>query len=328
MLLKKPAEAPSVFPGPLSVMLSTQTSEPMSLNASYPFIDLDQFKGVLTGSSVLVTGAGRGIGRAIALAFADAGANLACVARSISELKTLSSELQSRTSGLVMTLAVDVAAPEAAANIYDEVMRVFGKLDVLVNNAGIDKINTVEHEENFESWWRVIEVNLRGHASLIHTFLPGMISRGKGDIISIGSRNAIANMPFFTAYSASKTALLRFHQCLDMEIGETGVCSYFVQPGDVATTLTHGNDVINMKIVDHVLELRRMLENYIGKSATSPELIANTCVMLVGNDTAKVLRGIYVDAQWDLGKVIKKALSDKEEKARLRLSCSLGIGMS
>jgi short-subunit dehydrogenase len=311
----------------MSEMSANRESEPARLNHSYPYIDPGQFKNSLRGSNVLVTGAGRGIGRAIALAFSDAGANIVCVARTISELDALSATIVSRNSSRVMVIAVDVAAPGAAEKIYTEVTRTFGVLDVLVNNAGIDKINTVEHEEDFESWWRVIEVNLKGPASLIHKFLPGMISRGRGNIISIGSRNAVVNMPFLTAYSASKKALLRFHQCLDLEIAETGVYNYYVQPSDVATTMTHGEGVIDMNTAKRVPKLRQMLENSIGRSATSPELVANTCVMLVANEKAKVLRGLYIDVQRELGKIIEDAVSRSEYRASLRPSCTLKVGL-
>lgn len=91
-----------------------------------------------------------------------------------------------------------------------------------------------------------MEVNLRGPAAFTHAVLPGMLARQRGTIISIGSRNAIVSRPYSTAYSAPKAALLRFHHNLDLETRDRNVYNYVVQPGNVPTTIAHGEGTINL----------------------------------------------------------------------------------
>ncbi|PGH01871.1 hypothetical protein AJ79_07808 [Helicocarpus griseus UAMH5409] len=259
----------------------------------------------ISSKTVIVTGAGRGIGREIALAFASAGANVACVSRTVSELNAVVSMIETTTPGRGLAVVADITTPGAARTIHETVINAFGPVYAAVNNAGIDKINTLEHEKDFDSWWRVLEVNLRGPVALVHEVLPSMLSRGEGVIISIGSRNARMSIPFTTAYSASKTALLRFHHCLELETRGRGVTNFFVQPGDVATTLSHGEGVIDLDTIARVPELRKMLEATVGTCDTPATLAAELCVRLAIDKSTRVLSGRYVDAQQDISRIIR-----------------------
>lgn len=260
---------------------------------------------MLAGKNVVITGAGRGVGKSIALSFAGAGANVACVARTKHEIDAVVSEMnpQREPHGECFAIVADVAAPEAAQFIYTEALQRLSHIDILINNAAIDRINPFEYEKDLDSWWRVLEVNLKGPIALVRHVLPGMLSRGEGTIISLGSRNAVFDIPYSTAYSAAKTALLRFHQCLQLEIAGRGVCTYVIQPGNVATTLTHGDGVINMDAVHRTPALARMLENTVGASSTSPNIAANLCLALVSDKKARDLSGSYIDAELNLGKI-------------------------
>ncbi|KAI9710039.1 MAG: hypothetical protein M1828_002227 [Chrysothrix sp. TS-e1954] len=261
----------------------------------------------LVGKNAVVTGAGRGIGRAIVLAFVAAGANVACVARTQSELDDIVAESRAcrSYSGMCIAIAADVAGKGMPAFIYTRVLEQLGNVDILVNNAGITKINTLEHEQDFESWWRVLEVNLKGPAALVHQVLPRMLAQRSGTVISIGSRNAAINMPFATAYSASKTALLRFHQCLEREIEGRGVSTFVLEPGDVATTLAHGSSVIDLDTVTKVPALCRMLEQTIGTCATSPQVVAEMCVKLALDESFQCLSGLYIHAEHNFSELLE-----------------------
>jgi NAD(P)-dependent dehydrogenase (short-subunit alcohol dehydrogenase family) len=273
-----------------------------------------RFSQIFRNQTVIVTGAGRGIGREIALAFARAGANVVCVARTASEITAVVSTIESfDQGGHGLAIAGDVSEPGFAQSVHEMVLRAFGSVDVLVNNAGIDKINTVEHEKDFESWWRVVEVNLRGPVALIQQVLPTMLAQGHGVIISIGSRNAVMNIPFTTAYSVSKTGLLRFHQCLEHEIRGRGVFNYYLQPGDVATTLTHGDGVIDFDTAEKVPEMQKMLENSIGQCATPATLVASVCLRLATEENARILSGLYLDAEEDLDSMIKRMRAELQQ---------------
>ncbi|KAF2175360.1 NAD(P)-binding protein [Zopfia rhizophila CBS 207.26] len=257
---------------------------------TYPFIEPSKFSGSLQGQVVLITGAGRGLGRASALAFARAGASVACLSRTESELHEVVTEIQDVHRGKAMAIVADVCGPRSPTSIVEEVTRGLGPVDILINNAAIDRINSFEHETDMNAWWRVFEVNFRAPINFTHAVLPGMLSRQRGVIISVGSRNAAINVPYMTAYSASKTALVRFHHNLELEVQGRGVYNYVVQPGDMPTTFAH-----------------EMLEASIGTCTEPPGLAANVLVMLTAEPDAKLLSGKYINVEENLEEIFSDA---------------------
>lgn len=281
---------------------------------TYPFIDPAHFSGSLHGQVALVTGAGRGVGRAIALAFAHAGANVVCLARTTHEIRDVVNSIACKTTAEALAISADVSRDEDIQDALQQIQTRFGHVDILVNNAGIDRIGAFEHESDFSAWWHVLEVNLRGPMALIHQVLPEMLRRDHGVIISIGSRNAVYNFPFMTAYSAAKTALLRIHQCLHLEIAKSGVCDYYLQPGDVATSLMR--DSVDWESAEKTPALKQMLSTICsqmtGPSTCSPELAANTCIMLAAHPDAHMLSGMYLDADRDLCQLLEDVKKGKD----------------
>ncbi|KAK4194115.1 Dehydrogenase/ reductase [Triangularia verruculosa] len=291
---------------------------------TYPFIDPERFKHALNNQVALVTGAGRGIGREIALALARAGATVACLARTESEVADVVNEISRQGLPRGMPVVADLSQLAEIDRALALITTTLGPIDILVNNAGIDRIGAFSDEADFDAWWHVVEVNLRAPAALIHRVLPSMTSRrGRGGvIISIGSRNAVHNHPFMTAYSATKTALLRLHQCLELELQHTDVRLFYVQPGDVATALMGGRyspeeAARRPELAAMVARMRAAMDEGV---ADSPALVADTCVMLAASDEARLLSGLYVDANQDLGKVLDEAGKGSESRiARERL---------
>ncbi|KAF7552643.1 hypothetical protein G7Z17_g4166 [Cylindrodendrum hubeiense] len=283
-------------------------------STTYPFIEPERFTGALQGQIALVTGAGRGIGRAIALAFARAGANVICVARTKEEIEQVVEQIAERGHPDAIAICADVSDDSDLCRVIGTAGKVFQPIDILVNNAGIDRIGSFEHEANFSDWWRVFEVNMKGPAALTHHVLPGMISRGSGIVINIGSRNAIHNHPFMTAYSASKASLLRFHQCIHLELQGTNVRTFYVQPGDVKTTLMVAS--YNQEEMLKVPRLQAMVDDMRDTmerdESNSPDLAANTCVALAADPGTHVLSGLYLDATQDLGQIIARVNDGKE----------------
>ena len=152
---------------------------------TYPYISPSKFTGSLKGKVVLLTGAGRGIGRASALAFAAAGANVACISRTHSDIHSLVQEIAQKGYPRAIAIAADVADADAPGRVVGEVQGELGPVDVLVNNAGISRISDVQHEHGMGAAMEVVEVNVRGALNFIHTVIPSMIERRSGVIINV-----------------------------------------------------------------------------------------------------------------------------------------------
>ena len=152
---------------------------------TYPYISPSKYTGSLKGKVVLLTGAGRGIGRASALAFAAAGANVACISRTHSDTLSLVQEISQKSFPRAIAIAADVADAEAPGRVVGEVQGELGPIDILINNAGISRISDVEHEHGVGAAMEVVEVNIRGALNFIHTVIPTMIERKSGVIINV-----------------------------------------------------------------------------------------------------------------------------------------------
>lgn len=268
------------------------------------------------------------MGKTIALAFARAGAHVVCVARTKAEVDQVADQIAAGGYPEPLSLRADVSCAEEVADAVACAKRKFGAIDVLINNAGIDRFGSLLLEQDMTAWWRVLEVNLKGPAMLTRQVLPDMVHRDSGTVISIGSRNAVYSHPFMTAYSASKTALLRFHQCLESELCETNVNTFYVQPGDVATSLVE--ETFNSAELQQVPRLRALLEavhDNLSNTPDSPWLIANTCVMLAADKEARLLRGLYLDANQDLACVLDEARKGKEGQIQQNRLYSLKVDM-
>ncbi|KAE9378663.1 NAD(P)-binding protein, partial [Stipitochalara longipes BDJ] len=198
-------------------------------NDTYAFISPSKFTEKLIGKVVLITGAGRGIGKATALALAAAGASIAGISRTASELETLELEIKRISKAPTLFLVRDVLSDPA--KIISEVEKSLGPIDVLINNAGITRVGPFYLEKNIDFWWHVQEVNVKAPMALIHACLPSMIARGSGKIITLGSAAADNSFPFGSAYGASKAALQKAHQCLDIEMRGKGIVFYCIHPG-------------------------------------------------------------------------------------------------
>lgn len=202
-------------------------------DCQYGAVDAD------AGSVALITGGGRGIGRAVALALAGAGMRVAVLARSTSQLDAVAAEIEAAYgAGRALVLTADLAAPEAAAAAVAEVAANWGRLDVLVNNAGVvwplGRVLAVDPDE----WVRSIEINLGGAFRCIRAALPRMVIRGYGRIVNITSGAASPpGMPSATAYSAGKAGLEMLTVGLARELAGSGVTVNALRPGVVDSAM-------------------------------------------------------------------------------------------
>jgi NAD(P)-dependent dehydrogenase (short-subunit alcohol dehydrogenase family) len=187
----------------------------------------------LQNQAVLVTGASSGLGRAAALAFAEAGADVALLARGEGELRALAAEIEAlgrRALLLPTDLADEGALLEAAQGVLDR----FGRVDVLLNNAGTDVPGAVK-ELAADDWDRVLAVNLRAPFLLAKAVFPAMQAQGRGTIINVSSVAGKRGWANASAYCASKFGLTGLTQALHAEGREHGIRAVVVYPGAMAT---------------------------------------------------------------------------------------------
>jgi NAD(P)-dependent dehydrogenase (short-subunit alcohol dehydrogenase family) len=190
----------------------------------------------LTGQVAIVTGGGRGIGRAIAIGLASASASVGVVARSEDQITESAGQI-AEVGGRAIAVPADVSDPEAVEQMVQEVERVLGPVDLLVNNAGLAGPIGPTWEADPDEWWRCMEVNLRGPMLCSRAVLPGMISRGVGRIVNVASGAGTFAIPYLGAYVTSKTALIRLTEILAAEAAEHGVKVFAIEPGTVRTDM-------------------------------------------------------------------------------------------
>jgi NADP-dependent 3-hydroxy acid dehydrogenase YdfG len=184
---------------------------------------------------VLVSGASRGIGRAIALRFARAGADLILAARNLEELQDLAAEIQAMGRSCLI-VPTDLRDPAQIQALAGQAFEHFGWIDILVNNAGIGFWAPVT-ELTLDQYDEMFDVNMRAVFLLTQAVLPQMIKRGGGHIVNIASTSSRWTYPEGTLYCASKFALLGFNEALAKELRTTGVRVTAVCPGQVNTYL-------------------------------------------------------------------------------------------
>ncbi|HEX9265095.1 MAG TPA: SDR family oxidoreductase [Candidatus Binatia bacterium] len=191
------------------------------------------------GKVALVTGAGRGIGKAIALLLAGAGCHVVLVARSRDQLEEVRREIDSR-HGNAAVVPCDLTRDDGIEKLVDRSAQHFGAIDILINNAGWGKRASVV-KAKIDDWDQTFRVNLRAPMILAQRLLPAMIEKGEGAVINIGSVSGKSGEANGAAYSASKFGLIGFTQSLYEEVREHGIKVSVILPGFVDTPLIPPN---------------------------------------------------------------------------------------
>jgi 3-oxoacyl-[acyl-carrier protein] reductase len=220
--------------------------------------------------NAIVTGAGRGIGHAIAVRLAGEGARVACVSRSDENAKRTADELNSLRADSAKHYAVDVADHAAVQKIGAQILEDFTKIDILVNNAGVTR-DGLAMRMSVEDWDTVINTNLRGAFNFTQAIIRAMIKQRSGRIINITSVIGLIGNAGQTNYAASKAGLIGFTKSLARELASRNITVNAVAPGFITTDMTAG-------LSD---EIKKTIQSQIPLGKTgAPEDVASTVAFL------------------------------------------------
>ncbi len=233
--------------------------------------------------NAIVTGAGRGIGHAIAVRLASEGARVACVSRSDENAKRTADELNSLRADSAKHYAVDVADHAAVQKIGAQILEDFTKIDILVNNAGVTR-DGLAMRMSVEDWDAVINTNLRGAFNFTQAIIRAMIKQRSGRIINITSVIGLIGNAGQTNYAASKAGLIGFTKSLARELASRNITVNAVAPGFITTDMTAG-------LSD---EIKKTIQSQIPLGKTgAPEDVAST-VAFLGSAEANYITGQVV----------------------------------
>lgn len=190
----------------------------------------------LNGKVALVTGASRGLGQAFAVGLAKAGMSVGLTARTSHDLAETLRLIKSQ-SGKGIAVPADVTDAHAIPELVERVEQDLGRIDLLVNNAGMGEPFGPTWEIDPDEWWRCQEVNLRGPMLCASAVLRQMVPRKHGRIINIASGAGARSLPYMSAYVTSKASLIRFSEVLADEVRPHGISVFAIQPGSVRTRM-------------------------------------------------------------------------------------------
>ena len=238
-----------------------------------------------TGRSVIVTGGARGIGRAVVSAFAEAGADVAIGDLRLDEAKATALEISESMGRRVVAVRADVTSLEDVHALRDETLRLFGKIDVLVNSAGWDRLLPFV-KTTPDQWDRVIAINFKGVVHTCHAILPHMSERKQGAIINMSSDTARVGSFGEAIYAASKAAVIAFSKTLAREHARDKIRVNAVCPGLVDTPL-----IEEMKQEEFTHKILDSIVNYIPfKRLGRPDEIA-PMILFLASDAASYITG-------------------------------------
>lgn len=266
----------------------------------------------------LVTGAGRGLGRAFAMALAQHGFKLALTARTEAEVTEAAATIV-RAGGRAIALPGDVTERQAVEHVVATTEAELGPIDLLINNAGVLTCGLVGTLDP-DAWWHDLAINLRGPFLFANAVVPGMLSRGRGRIINVASGAGLRAIETGAAYCVSKAALIRLSEIIALETTKRGLATFAIDPGTVRTPM-------NLRFMASA-EMRRRspavaawFEQLFAEGGDTPIERSVELVVALALGRADALSGCFVGVDDDLDALVANAEAvQHEQRLRLRLA--------
>jgi len=274
---------------------------------------------ILKNKVALITGGSGYIGKAISRAFLREAAKVMLVARSVDELSAAKNELSDGFKSVEIYKA-DVTHSTDVKNLVKKTLKIFGKIDILVNAAGIYGPIGSSLDVDFDKWKQTFEINVFGTFNLMQRVLPIMIKKGRGKIINF-SGGGDGPFPRFSAYSSSKAAVVRLTETMAAEVKDYHIDINAIAPGPVNSrflqqALEAGEEAVGKKRYQALLKQKN-------EGGVPPEKAANLCVFLASSAsdglTGKFLSAVWDDwKNWDKNKIAQIMKSDKYTLRRVK----------
>ncbi len=249
----------------------------------------------LADKVALVTGGGRGIGRAVATALIAQGARVALADIDHPQLFRKESDPQGIGADSAIPIQVDVSKPEEVETAVSRLLESFGTIDILVNAAGVQLPIGSLDQVNAADWMKNVSVNLFGTMLCCRAVLPAMLARKAGKIINFSGGGATGPRPFFSAYAAAKTAVVRFTEVLAEEVRPFGIDVNAIAPG-----------AVNTKMLDEIIDAGQNAGNKEWEEAVRrwdtggvPADVAAGLVVFLASKESNGITGKLISAQWD-----------------------------
>jgi NAD(P)-dependent dehydrogenase (short-subunit alcohol dehydrogenase family) len=272
----------------------------------------------------LITGAGRGLGRAFAIALAENEYKVALTARTEAEINA-TAEVITSNGGRAIAIPGDVTDRQAVEQAVATTEAELGPITVLINNAGVlngGLIGTIDPDE----WWRDIEINLRGPFLFVNAILPGMLTRGQGRIINIASGAGLQAIETGASYCVSKAALIRLSEMIALETTKQGLATFAIHPGTLRTPM-------NLRFMESedFMESEEMRRRSPDVAAWFDQLFAEgqdtpiersvQLILTLASGKADALSGCFLSVDDDLDALLAQADAIQNEgRLRLRLA--------
>jgi NAD(P)-dependent dehydrogenase (short-subunit alcohol dehydrogenase family) len=250
----------------------------------------------LAGRRALVTGASRGIGRAIALAFAEAGADVAVVARGVADLEAVAAEIEA-LGRRAFVCASDVTSAADVERLAADTARRFGRVEILVNNAGgAESHKLLGHPD--ELWHRMIGLNLTSVYLVTKAFLPAMIDAGFGRVLNVASTAARIGARYTAAYAAAKHGVLGLTRVVASEVADLGITVNAICPGYADTPMTDAAavNIASRTGMSGAQARQRLADTSAQRRLIAPEEVAAVAVFLASDASPGITgQAIHVD---------------------------------